>query len=163
MADYAWPDPNRRALLGKRISRLDGPAKSSGRATYTFDVRRPGMLFGKPVLSPHAHARIVSIDTRAAEAMPGVKAVDIIMDAGREIMWAGQEIAAVAAETEPQARDAARQSRSPTMYCPTGCVTRCRAKRLLIASSSWPSRRRAISRWASPMVWSPSKGPTASP
>lgn len=108
MADYAWPEPSRRALLGKRISRLDGPVKSSGRAIYTFDVRRPRMLFGKLVLSPHAHARIVSIDTRAAEAMPGVKAVDIIMDVGKEVMWAGQEVAAVAAETEAQARDAAR-------------------------------------------------------
>lgn len=111
MAGYTWPDASRRALLGKRVPRLDGPAKSSGRAIYTFDVRRPGMLFGKMVLSPHAHARILGIDTSEAERMPGVKAVDIIVEAGREVLWAGQEIAAVAAETEEQARDAARSIR----------------------------------------------------
>ncbi|MFB3095108.1 MAG: xanthine dehydrogenase family protein molybdopterin-binding subunit, partial [Candidatus Acidiferrales bacterium] len=108
MADYQWPQADNRSLIGKRISRLDGPIKSSGRATYTYDVQRPGLLFGKMVLSPHAHARILSIDTSSAERMPGVQAVDIIRDAGQEVLWAGQEILAVAAETDEQARDAAR-------------------------------------------------------
>ncbi|MBI4538054.1 MAG: xanthine dehydrogenase family protein molybdopterin-binding subunit [Gemmatimonadetes bacterium] len=109
MAEHAWPDASRRALLGKRINRLDGPMKSSGRATYTFDVRRPGMLYGKMVLSPHAHARIVRIDTSEAERMPGVKTVDTLLEPGKEVLWVGQEVAAAAAETEEQARDAARR------------------------------------------------------
>jgi len=108
MADFHWPPAEKRALLGKRISRLDGPWKATGTAVYTYDVHREGMLFGRMVLSPHAHAKIVSIDTSAAERMPGVKAVDIIMDPGKEVLWAGQEIVSLAAETDDQARDAVR-------------------------------------------------------
>ena len=109
MADYKWPEAGKRSLIGKRISRLDGPMKSSGRAKYTYDVNLPGMLFGKMVLSPHAHAKITSIDTSAAEKMPGVKAVHVMLQPGSEVLWAGQEIVAVAADTEEQARDAARR------------------------------------------------------
>jgi xanthine dehydrogenase YagR molybdenum-binding subunit len=108
MAEYKWPEEGKRTHIGKRISRLDGPDKVSGRAKYTYDINRPGMLFGKVVRSPYAHARIVSIDLSAAEKMPGVKAIKIIQDAGTEIKWAGDEIVAVAAETEGQAEDAAR-------------------------------------------------------
>ncbi len=108
MADYHWPEAGKRNLIGKRISRLDGPWKASGRATYTYDVHRPGMLFGKMVLSPYAHARIKSIDTSAAEKMPGVKAVQVILGPDADVKWAGQEVLALAAETEEQALDAAR-------------------------------------------------------
>ena len=108
MADYKWPAAENRSLIGKRISRLDGPVKSSGRAKYSFDVNRPGMLYGKMILSPYAHAKVTKIDISAAEKMPGVKAVTLIWEVGKEVQWAGQEIAAVAAETEDQARDAAR-------------------------------------------------------
>jgi xanthine dehydrogenase YagR molybdenum-binding subunit len=86
---YGWPATEQRSLIGKRISRVDGPDKVSGRAKYTYDVHRPEMLFGKVVRSPHAHCKITSIDTSAAEKMPGVKAVHIIQDAGAEIHWAG--------------------------------------------------------------------------
>ena len=109
MADYRWPEAGKRSLIGKRISRLDGPVKSSGRVKYTYDVDRPNMLYGKMVLSPYAQATIKSIDTSAAEKMPGVKAVQVMREPGTEILWAGQEVVAVAAETEEQARDAARR------------------------------------------------------
>src|SRR3989337_123997 len=105
MADHKWPERGKRKLIGKRISRLDGPMKSSGRCKYSYDVNRPGMLHGKMVLSPHPHAKIASIDTSAAEKMPGVKAVQIMLEPGKEVMWVGHEVAAVAAETEEQARD----------------------------------------------------------
>ncbi len=108
MADYHWPPADKRSLIGKRISRLDGPWKSSGRAKYSYDVNRPNMLHGKMVFSPFAHAKVVSIDTSAAEAMPGVKAVEIMTEPGKEALWAGHEVVAIAAETEEQARDAAR-------------------------------------------------------
>ena len=107
MADYHWPEAGKRSLIGKRISRLDGPVKASGRAKYTYDVNRPGMLYGKMVLSPYAHAKIVSIDTSAAEKIPGVKGVYNFLEAGDEVQWAGQEVVTVAAETQEQARDAA--------------------------------------------------------
>jgi xanthine dehydrogenase YagR molybdenum-binding subunit len=111
MADYKWPAKQNRALLGKHISRLDGPAKSSGRAKYTYDVMLPGMLFGKMLFSPYAHAKIVSIDTSEAEKMPGVKAVQLMSEAGKEVTYIGQEILALAAETEEQARDALKAVR----------------------------------------------------
>ena len=69
----SWPENPR--LIGTRIPRLDGLAKASGQAKYPSDVRPEGMLFGVMLYSPHAHAKIKSIDTSAAEKMPGVKAV----------------------------------------------------------------------------------------
>ena len=107
MPDYNWPEPSKRTLLGKRISRLDGPDKVSGKAKYTFDIKRPGMLYGKIVRCPYAHAKIVSIDTSAAEKIPGV-AVKVIQGPGTEIQWEGDEIVAVAASEECIAQDAAR-------------------------------------------------------
>lgn len=108
MAEYKWPEEGKRLHIGKRISRIDGPDKVSGRAKYTFDINRPGMLFGKVLRSPYAHAKIVSIDLSVAEKMPGVKAARVIQGPGTEIQWAGDEIAVVAAETEGQAEDAMR-------------------------------------------------------
>jgi xanthine dehydrogenase YagR molybdenum-binding subunit len=108
MAEYKWPEEGKRAHIGKRIKRIDGPDKLSGRAKYTYDINRQGMLFGKIVRSPYAHAKIVSIDTSVAEKMPGVKAVKITQGPGTEIQWAGDEIVTVVAETEGQAEDAAR-------------------------------------------------------
>jgi xanthine dehydrogenase YagR molybdenum-binding subunit len=105
---YGWPAADQRSLIGKRISRVDGPEKVSGRAKYTYDVHRPGMLYGKVVRSPHAHAKVVSVDTAAAEKMPGVKGVYIIQDKGSEIHWAGDDVVVVAAVDEPTAADAAR-------------------------------------------------------
>ena len=108
MAEYKWPDADKRTLIGKRISRVDGPAKVSGKAKYSYDINRPGMLWGKMVRCPHAHAKITAIDTSAAEKMPGVKAVQIVQDVGAEISWMGASIVAVAAVDEPTAIDAAR-------------------------------------------------------
>ena len=64
--------------------------------------------YGKVVRCPHAHAKVVSVDTSAAEKMPGVKGVFIIQDKGSEIHWAGDDIVVVAAVDEPTAADAAR-------------------------------------------------------
>src|SRR5256884_1636306 len=84
MADYHWPPTDKCSLIGRRISRLDGPWKSSGRIKYSYDVNRPNMLHGKMVFSPYAHAKVVSIDTSAAEKMPGVKAVEIMTEPGKD-------------------------------------------------------------------------------
>ncbi len=111
MVDYSWPEPDKRALIGKRISRLDGPAKSTGGAKYPSDIRFDNLLYGKFLTSPHAHARIVSIDVEAARSMPGVKAVRVVQDAGSEIQWAHDEIAAVAATSEDIAFDAVQAIR----------------------------------------------------
>ena len=66
------------------------------------------MLFGKVLRSPYAKAKIVSIDTSAAEKLPGVKAVEIIQKPGSTVQWAGDEIVAVAAVDESTAEDAIR-------------------------------------------------------
>src|SRR3954469_4869552 len=101
-----WPENPR--LIGTRIPRLDGMAKASGKAKYPSDVRPEGTLFGGMLYSPHAHAKVKSIDGADAEKMPGVKAVVLIAKAGTELRFQGDDIAGVAAETEEQARDAAR-------------------------------------------------------
>jgi hypothetical protein len=111
MADdtkYNWPAAPERTLIGKRMSRVDGPVKSSGRAKYTYDVHRPGMLYGKVVRCPYAHAKVTSVDTTAAEKMPGVVAVHVIQEPGKEIHWAGDDIVVVAAVDEGAAEDAAK-------------------------------------------------------
>ncbi len=108
MAEYGWPDFEKRNLIGQRISRLDGPVKVSGRATYSYDVQRPGLLHGAILRCPHAHARISKLDVAPARAMKGVRAIRVIQDVGSEIQWALDEIVFVAAETELIARDAVR-------------------------------------------------------
>ena len=62
-------------VVGTRPIRPDGVEKVTGRAIFAADTRAAGMLWGKIKRSPHAHARIVSIDTSKAEALPGVRAV----------------------------------------------------------------------------------------
>jgi xanthine dehydrogenase YagR molybdenum-binding subunit len=108
MPDYGWPDAEHRTLIGKRISRVDSPFKVSGRAKYTYDYHAANMLFGKMVRSPYAKAKIVSIDTSAAEKLPGVKAVEIIQKPGTIAQWAGDDIVAVTAVDESTAEDAAK-------------------------------------------------------
>jgi xanthine dehydrogenase YagR molybdenum-binding subunit len=107
--NYAWPQADQRTLIGKRITRVDSSVKVSGQAKYTYDVDRPGMLYGKVLRCPYAHAKIVSVDTSAAEKMPGVKAVHIVQEPGSTIHWEGDEIVAVAAIDEPTAEDAIRR------------------------------------------------------
>ena len=63
------------AVIGERMRRVDGTGKVTGHAIYADDIVLPGMLHGKILRSPHPHARIVSIDTSKAEALPGVHAV----------------------------------------------------------------------------------------
>lgn len=108
MPDYAWPDAEHRTLIGKRTTRVDSPVKVSGEAKYTYDVHRPGMLYGKVLRCPYAHAKVVSVDTSAAEKIPGVRAVQIVQGPGSNIHWAGDEIVAVAAVDEGVAEDAIR-------------------------------------------------------
>ena len=103
---YPWPaNPT---IVGKRIQRLDGPAKVTGQAKYSYDINRPGGLHGRILRSPHPRARIVAIDLSAAEKAPGVKAVMPVMKAGETAMFQGEEVAALAAFTEEQANDALR-------------------------------------------------------
>ena len=109
--------------IGKRRKLIDGAEKITGHAHFAGDVQVPGMLHARPVLSPYAHARIVSIATQAARAMPGVVAVlkaedlpsrDRLMVsrnsailAKEQVVFRGQPVVIVVAESEAQAQDAA--------------------------------------------------------
>jgi len=103
---YAWP--TKPTLLSTPVQRLDGPDKVTGRARYTYDINRPGMIYGAMVRSPHPHARIVSIDLSAAKSAPGVKAALTAKEPGAQVMYQGDPVAAIAADTEEHARDAVR-------------------------------------------------------
>jgi CO/xanthine dehydrogenase Mo-binding subunit len=64
---------NTQGFVGTRQIRPDGVDKVTGRARFGADFNLPGQLIGRVLRSPHPHARIVSIDTSKAEALPGVK------------------------------------------------------------------------------------------
>jgi CO/xanthine dehydrogenase Mo-binding subunit len=118
--------PNLR-VVGRDVSRADAVPKITGAATYTVDITYPGMLHAKVLRSPHAHARLVSIDASKARAMPGVHAVatrddleglnptygyfikDMPIVAIDKVRYIGDTVAAVAAETELQAVAALEQ------------------------------------------------------
>ena len=68
-------DAQKTRVVGKSELKIDAIALAAGRPAFTDDIHLPGMLIGKVLWSPHAHARIVSIDTRQAEALPGVHCV----------------------------------------------------------------------------------------
>lgn len=72
---WLWKAPENGVIGRRRVRRVDGYEKAAGRAVYVRDIQLPGMLYGKLYLSPYAHARIMNMDTREAEALPGVRAV----------------------------------------------------------------------------------------
>lgn len=110
--------------LGQSIPRRDTRLKATGEATFTADLVLPSMLHAAVLRSPHPHARILHLDTSRAEAHPGVKAVVTAADASGvkwgvfrytrdqeflardKVRYMGEEVAAVAAETEAIAREA---------------------------------------------------------
>lgn len=98
------------AVVGKRGPNLDAVYRVTGQAKYTGDLDVAGMLVARVLRSPHAHARIVSIDTSKAEALQGVRAVVTYKDAPKVMVWGhrqhvlndrvrfvGEAVAAVAA------------------------------------------------------------------
>jgi len=115
-----WSATESFAVVGKSVPRLEGNEKVTGRARYTYDVRLPGQLYARVLRSPHPHARILAIDTSRAEQLNGVRAVLSIANApaipwyeksfifDRTLRFIGDEVAAVAAETEEIADDAIR-------------------------------------------------------
>lgn len=128
-----WDAGSTLKVVGQPVTRLDGEAKVTGRARYTYDISLPGLLHGRILRSPHPHARILSIDTSKAAKWPGVKAIATFeapdffaalvetdesgkpVGSGgakgdapktRRVLFAGEEVAAVAATTPEIAEDA---------------------------------------------------------
>jgi len=113
------------SLVGARIPMVDSADKVTGAGKYTDDLTLPGMLVGKILHSPHAHARIRSIDPSAAERLPGVHAVvtgretpvkygilpvghDETIFATDKVRYIGDNVAGVAADSESVAEEALR-------------------------------------------------------
>ncbi|MDP2726213.1 MAG: molybdopterin-dependent oxidoreductase, partial [Dehalococcoidia bacterium] len=110
------------SLIGKPLPRLDALAKATGKTHYTVDLELPGMLVGRILRSPFAHARIVSIDMSRAEKLRGVKAVVTAADfpnqryggtikdqtplAKGKVRYIGERVAAVAATDLETAKEA---------------------------------------------------------
>lgn len=139
LAPESWlpggtPDPlmRKHGILGKPVSRIDGPLKVMGRARFAAEVTFPGMVYAALVYSTIARGRIATLDTSAAEAAPGVALVmthrnaprmkppplmnskpkaagpsDLPIMQGPEIHWNGETVAVVLAETQEQADFAA--------------------------------------------------------
>ena len=111
-------------LIGTRLPRIDAPSKATGEAKFTADLMLPRMLHAKVLRSPYPHARIVRIDTSAAEKLPGVKAVITGRDTAgvkwgvfhytrdqellptERVRYVGDEVAAVAATSGEIAEEA---------------------------------------------------------
>src|SRR3954447_26755842 len=70
-----WGPNDKHTLLNHRLTRVDGPVKVTGAAKYTYDVRLPGMLYGRILRCPHANARLAKFDSSAATQLSGVSAV----------------------------------------------------------------------------------------
>jgi xanthine dehydrogenase YagR molybdenum-binding subunit len=100
--------PQKRRLIGTHVARIDGPYKATGRAKYSYDINRPGQLHAVMLRCPHAHAKVKSIDTADAEKSPGFKAIYVIVKEGTELFYAGDEVLAIACDTEEHAQDAIR-------------------------------------------------------
>ncbi len=119
------------SVVGKNLHKVDGYKLVTGRPAFTDDIHIPGMLYGKILPSPHAHARIKHIDTSKAKALPGVHAVLTYKDVPRvphttagqswpepspydtylldsKMRLVGDRVAAVAAETRAIAEEALR-------------------------------------------------------
>src|ERR1039458_9229595 len=121
--DDQYVDP-----VGKSVPRIEGRGIVTGQLKYVFDVYFPNMLVGKMLRSPHAHARIISIDTSKAESLPGVKAIVTAKDTYQikfgsneyffphtvdqmaleadKVRYIGDEVAAVAAVDDETADEA---------------------------------------------------------
>jgi CO/xanthine dehydrogenase Mo-binding subunit len=121
----ATTDWQQTKVVGTRQPRIDGYERLSGTAVFPSDVILPDMLFGAILRCPHPSAKVLKVDTRKAEAMPGVRAVLTPTSAGADIDWyysrtvkaklfdplcrfEGEAVAAVAAETPHEAWDAVR-------------------------------------------------------
>ena len=115
------------SVVGKSLKRVDGIAKATGRAKFTYDMELPNMLWGRILRSAHPHAKIINIDISEAEKLPGVKAVITGKDIGPvrygfvdtprypadqlvlaidKVRYIGEEVAAVAATSKDIADEA---------------------------------------------------------
>lgn len=102
---YSWPAKDKATAIGKRVPRVDGMAKATGAAKYTYDVNLPKQLIAKGLGCPHAHCKIKSIDVAPAEKIAGVVHAMPLKKSGDEVEFQGDLLVVIAAETEGAARE----------------------------------------------------------
>ena len=145
--------------------RVEAPAKVSGAARYTVDVRHPGQLEGVILRSPHPHARVLSVDLSGALALDGVHAAVEMLPDDRVVRYVGQEVAAVAAVDRRTAE--AALARVAVVYEPLPAVVGMAAARAPGAPEVYGKGRRRAPNASEgplfPMPWHGNvRGPTAS-
>ena len=101
-----WDATDRLEIVGKPIARIEAPHKVTGAAKYTHDIRLPGLVHAAILRSPYPCATLGALDLEPARSAPGVVAVIALARPGDRLLFAGQDVAAVAASTPQQARDA---------------------------------------------------------
>ncbi|WP_026369361.1 xanthine dehydrogenase family protein molybdopterin-binding subunit [Kallotenue papyrolyticum] len=114
-----WGEGEELGIVGYPIPRVDGAARVSGEARYTYDVRLPGMVYAHLLRATQPHARVIGVETQRARALPGVLAIMTCLDESAaqssnrrrlledEVRFIGQPIAVVVADDPDHARDAA--------------------------------------------------------
>lgn len=102
-----WDGKDQFNHIGKEVPRVDGKAKTSGGAKYTFDLQLPGMIHAKFLRSPYPAALVKRVDSSKAARHPGVKAILLAKpQVPFQVRYAGDEVLAVAANTLHQAEEA---------------------------------------------------------
>lgn len=107
-----WDADTKFTVVGGDQQRVDGVAKASGRAKYSYDITFPGMLYGMILRSTIARGKLTGLELDDARKLPGVKAVLALKDVGKKVRFVGDEIAAVAAPTLDLCRDAIERIRA---------------------------------------------------
>ena len=140
-----WAPDERPPVIGRSAPRLTAQARVTGTARYTSDIDLPGMLEARVLRSPHANARLVSIDLDAARSVAGVHSVvgpgDVPLYDDEQVLtdepaYAGAAVAAVAAETV-EAATAALEALAPSYEVLDFLST---STRVSNGSGSWASR-----------------------
>jgi xanthine dehydrogenase YagR molybdenum-binding subunit len=106
MAEIKWPQQRR--VIGTKVPRVDGPDKATGLARYGFDINRRGMLHAMILRSSVPHGRLKTVDVSAAEKHPGFRGIYYFKREGQEVFYVGDEILAIAADTEEHCHDCLR-------------------------------------------------------
>jgi len=99
-----WPKETR--YLGKETSRLDGPAKVTGRAKFTADIAPAGVLYGAIYRSKWPAAHVKSVKLEKVKAAPGIKAAIVVREGEFDVRYYGDEIAAIAGTSKQAVLDA---------------------------------------------------------
>lgn len=107
-----WDLKTKFTAVGTDADRVDGLAKASGRARYTYDVQLPGMLHAAILRSKVARGKLTLLELDECRAMPGIVAVVALKDVGNKVRFVGDAIAAIAGRTLDHVRDAMEKIRA---------------------------------------------------